>query len=105
MRFSKLREKNLISVDESNVKLASPPALTEEAVFELRGSLKYREVLFALAEAQSPLWKSDLYAQVDTDLNSLRQLQQAGLVRIEEKLRYRDPLMGRTYPVTHARPG
>ena len=99
--ISKLRQKQLIHVDEDAVSLASPAAATEDAILKLRGSLKYKEVLLALAEADGPVWKSDLYAQVDTDLKSLRQLQQAGLVRIEQRSRYRDPLMGRTYPVTH----
>ena len=99
--ISKLRQKQLIRVDKDAVTLASPVASTEEAILKLRGSLKYKEVLLALAEANGPVWKSDLYAQVDTDLKSLRQLQQAGLVRIEQRSRYRDPLMGRTYPVTH----
>ena len=100
--ISRLRQKDLIRVDEGAVALNSPPAATEEAIFKLRGSLKFESILLALAAEQKPVWKSDLYAQVDTDLKSLRQLQQAGLVRIEERLRYRDPLMGRTYPVTHS---
>ncbi len=99
--ITRLREKKLIRVDEDSATLTSPLAATEEAVFKLRGSLKFKKVLLALAAEQKPVWKTDLYAQVDTDLKSLRQLQQAGLVRIEERSRYRDPLMGRTYPVTH----
>ena len=99
--ISQLKKKQLIRVDEDAVSLASPAAATEDAILKLRGSLKYKEVLLALAEANGPVWKSDLYAQVSTDLKSLRQLQQAGLVRIEQRSRYRDPLMGRTYPVTH----
>ncbi len=96
-----LQKKELIRLEDGAVTLVAPPASTEEAIFKLRGSLKYKKVLLALAESSGPVWKSDLYAQVDTDLKSLRQLQQAGLVRIEQRSRYRDPLMGRTYPVTH----
>jgi primosomal protein N' (replication factor Y) len=55
-------------------------------------------VLAALLEAGRPLWKNELYAQVDADLALLRKLQSAGLIRLTERIRLRDPLAGRTYP-------
>ena len=50
------------------------------------------------------MWKSDLYAAVDANRNVVRDLQQAGLVRVTEEVRFRDPLRGRIYPPTQAPP-
>lgn len=96
-----LAEKGLIRLEEGTAALAQSAMATEQAILSLRGAHKYAPVLQALAAAPAPLWKTDLYAQVETDLNSLRHLQQAGLIRLEEQVRYRDPLAGRAYATTH----
>ncbi len=98
--FTALKKKGLVHERDQMVVLAQSPAATEEAILELRGASVYEPVLQTLAQARAPLWKTDLYAQVDTDLNRLRNLQKAGLIRLEQKVRYRDPLGGRLYPRT-----
>lgn len=98
---SNLKEKRLIRLTDGVVSLAQSAMATEEAILGLRGARKYEAVLQALGQAASAMWKTDLYAQVDTDLQSLRQLQQAGLIRIDERTRYRDPLAGRAYATTY----
>ena len=60
-------------------------------------SLFYRP----LPRAPAPVWKTDLYASVDTNLEFAPQgSRDAGLIRLEKKVRYRDPLGGRIYPKT-----
>jgi len=86
------------------VQLALPRAAVEEHLRALQGTNKYRPLLQALAAAEAPLWKSELYAQVDADLSMLRKLQKAGLITLTEEPRFRDPLAGRTYAQTVAPP-
>ncbi len=95
-----LQKKGLVHERNQKVVLAQSLAATEEAILKLRGASAYGPVLQTLAQARAPLWKTDLYAQVDTDLDKLRNLQKAGLIRLEQKVRYRDPLGGRIYPST-----
>ena len=102
--ISTLSGKRLVTKSSSTVTLARSAMATEEAILSLRGARKYEPVLETLAQVDAPIWKTDLYARVDTDLASLRHLQQAGLIRIEEKARYRDPLAGRIYAKTLAPP-
>ena len=68
----------------------------------MRGVEKYAPATEWLKAHNGPVWKSDLYAAVDTSIKDLRDLQTAGLVRIAEQVRFRDPLRGRTYPRTVA---
>ena len=99
--ISALRDKGLVRLAYGAATLAGSAMETEDAILQIRGALKYAPVLQALAASGAPVWKTDLYAQVDTDLASLRHLQQAGLIQLEEKIRYRDPLAGRIYTRTH----
>ena len=99
--ISALQEKELVHVSDGKVSLAQSALSTEETILSLRGASAYAPVLQALAQAGAPVWKSDLYAQVDTNLVKLRKLQDAGMIRIEQKVRFRDPLGGRIYPRTH----
>ena len=99
--ISALQAKGLVRLADGAARLARSAITTEQAILQLRGALKYEPVLQALAAAGAPVWKTDLYAQVNTDLASLLHLQQAGLIQIEQKSRYRDPLAGRTYARTH----
>ena len=50
-----------------------------------------KSVLLALAQSEAPMWKTDLYAEVDANLDLLRRLQDAGLIRVEQKVRYPRP--------------
>ncbi|MEZ4712906.1 MAG: primosomal protein N' [Caldilineaceae bacterium] len=79
------------------VRLALEPAAARQALLELRGADKFALLLTALQEADAPLWKSELYQRADADLNMLRTLQKAGLIRLSERVRFRDPLAGQTY--------
>ena len=98
--LKRLETDGLIVLGEESARLALSVAESEDALLALRGVEKYRIVLEALADADGPLWKSELYARVDTNLSVLRELHQAGLVQMAEKVRYRDPLAGRNYPRT-----
>ncbi|MYH61856.1 MAG: primosomal protein N' [Caldilineaceae bacterium SB0675_bin_29] len=98
--ISALEEKELVRVVDDKVMLAQPPGAAEDAILALKHASKFEPVLQALARAKAPMWKTDLYASVKTNLDSLRKLQDAGLIRLEHKVRYRDPLGGRIYPRT-----
>jgi primosomal protein N' (replication factor Y) len=99
-----LAAKGLVRVADDQVQLAVDPAAARRALYELRGVDKYLPILEVLCAADAPLWKSELYAQVDANLATLRALQEAGLVELNEVVRFRDPLAGRTYARTQAPP-
>lgn len=86
-----------------SVRLAVAPADARRAAEAMRGLEKYRRVL-AVLEPGLPLWRSELYERVDTDTATLRSLQNAGIIQLDERVRFRDPLQGRTYARTHAPP-
>ncbi|MCY4412011.1 MAG: primosomal protein N' [Caldilineaceae bacterium] len=98
---SALQEKGLVRITAEGVTLAQSAAATEDAILQLRGASRFEPILQALAQSAAPVWKSDLYAQVGNCLEKLRKLQAAGLIQIEQKIRFRDPLGGRIYPRTH----
>ncbi|MBI3958194.1 MAG: DEAD/DEAH box helicase, partial [Chloroflexi bacterium] len=95
-----LEKDELIHLGEEDVQLARSVYESQDAVLALRGVEKYRIVLDALAGADGPLWKSELYALVETNIGVLRDLHEAGLIGMVEKVRFRDPLAGRNYPRT-----
>jgi len=98
--LKRLESDGLIRLEGEVARLALSVAESEEALLEMRGAAKYRAVLEALTAADGPLWKSELYALVDTNLAVLRELSEAGLIKMAEKVRFRDPLAGRNYPRT-----
>ena len=97
-----LCEKQILQQRDGMLSLMLPPAEARQALLALRGADRLVPVLEVLAGANGPLWKSDLYQMAKTDLKSLRALQAAGLIRLEEKIRFRDPLAGRVYQRTVA---
>ena len=100
-----LLRKNVLAHDQKHAKalaLAIDDATLAAQLEDLRGLTKYREVIEVLASLDSPLWKSDLYRLVNTDLDTLRQLQRAGVVRLDERIRFRDPLAGQIYAPSFA---
>ncbi|MDE0140946.1 MAG: primosomal protein N' [Caldilineaceae bacterium] len=99
--ISALQDKGLLRLLNGEAELFQPLEAVEEAILQLKGASKYGAILHALAQTDAPMWKTDLYAVVDANLATLRKLQEAGLIRLEQKVRYRDPLGGRTYPRTH----
>jgi primosomal protein N' (replication factor Y) len=85
---------------ELQIELVADAATVAQRLPALGRSSKYAAVLHVLEAANQPLWKSELYQQVDADLATLRKLQSAGLVALTERVRFRDPLAGRTYART-----
>ncbi|MEM7134693.1 MAG: primosomal protein N' [Chloroflexota bacterium] len=82
--------------------LAQEKKETWQALLELQGVAKYIPLLEVLAQAQQPLWKSELYARVDANLKMLQALESVGLIQLTEEIRFRDPLAGRIYAKTTA---
>lgn len=74
------------------------PALTAEAltdaIVELRGAEKHRAVLNALSAHDGPAWIGWVYAETGATLDTLRDLESAGLITIAEEMIWRDPLAG-----------
>lgn len=102
-----LVEKGLATRTDDNhdnhiVQLAADDDVVRHALGVMRGVEKYVPMIETLRAADAPMWKSDLYGEVDSDLNALRKLQAAGLVALDEHVRFRDPLAGRIYPTTYA---
>ena len=93
-----------VALDDDRLRLAGTPDEARTWLRSMRGVDKYAPVIAWLAAAEGPVWKSDLYAAVDANRNVVRDLQQAGLVRVTEEVRFRDPLRGRIYPPTQAPP-
>ncbi|MFN2203707.1 MAG: primosomal protein N' [Caldilineaceae bacterium] len=83
--------------DDERLLLAGAPEEARQAVRSLRGVEKYVPVIEFLARKREPVWKSDLYAAVHTNLAVLRSLVDAGLISISEHVRFRDPLRGAYY--------
>jgi primosomal protein N' (replication factor Y) len=90
--------------DDDLAQLAVALADAEAALRRLQGLDRYAPVLAALNEAGGSLWKSELYAAAESDLDLLRKLHTAGIVDLHEEPRSRDPLAGRSYPPTSAPP-
>jgi primosomal protein N' (replication factor Y) len=99
-----LSEKGLVAATDGVVRLATSVEEARKSLDIMRGVDKFIPLVETLAAAEAPMWKSDLYQIVDTDLNMLKRLQSAGLVALDEHVRFRDPLAGRIYPPTVAPP-
>jgi primosomal protein N' (replication factor Y) (superfamily II helicase) len=76
--------------------LLSPEAVVD-AVVELRGAQKHRAVLEALQQHEGPAWIGWVYAETGASLDTLRDLEAAGLVTVAEEMIWRDPLAGREF--------
>jgi len=97
-----LVQRELIRIDDDHVSLAVSPAIAQDACLALSGADKYIPVIEVLAAAGGELWRSELNAATPVDLALLRALQAAGVVELNEQIRMRDPLAGRTYARTKA---
>jgi primosomal protein N' (replication factor Y) (superfamily II helicase) len=97
-----LVEKGIISHAGAEIRLAVTPEKAQQLLAGLRGVGKYAPIVETLRAAAAPMWKSELYAEVDADLSTLRKLQDEGLVVLDERIRFRDPLAGRIYAPTTA---
>jgi primosomal protein N' (replication factor Y) (superfamily II helicase) len=97
-----LADKGTVRVENEVVRVELPTAEATARLYEMQRVDKYLPLLDVLLNSSGPIWKSDLYQLVETDLATLRALQKAGLVRLDEKVRFRDPLEGRRYVRTVA---
>ncbi|MDX1523792.1 MAG: DEAD/DEAH box helicase, partial [Anaerolineae bacterium] len=89
---------HLLRFDEAaRVTLTLDPADLAETIIELRGSQRHAEVLRLLAEEDSPVWIGWIYAQTEATLKTVRDLEGAGLVSINEARRWRDPLAQQSF--------
>ena len=95
-----LVKKGLVRRSDGEVALAVAADAVQTALYALRGVDRYIPLVTTLAAAAGPIWKSDLSAQVETDLATLRMLQNAGLIALDQEVRFRDPLAGRSYART-----
>jgi primosomal protein N' (replication factor Y) len=72
-----------------------------DALVELRGSAKHRAVLNALLAHDGSAWIGWIYAETAATLDTLRDLEAAGLVTIAEEMVWRDPLAGYDIKLDH----
>jgi primosomal protein N' (replication factor Y) len=63
-----------------------------DALIVLRGAEKHRDVLAALQRQNGSAWIGRLYAETGANLETLRALEAAGLLTIQEEMVWRDPL-------------
>jgi len=94
-----LLDRQLLAAFEEpeRVALTLPPAEIMDAVVDLRYAHKYADVLNLLAAEDGSVWIGWVYAQTEANLNTLKNLAEAGLVSIDETRRWRDPLAGRSF--------
>ena len=92
----------LVSVEDDRVRLSVGTAQARAALHTMQGLDKYTPIIEALEAADAGLWKSELYEQAACDLAQLRDLQHAGIIDLQEQVRSRDPLAGRSYTRTSA---
>ena len=83
--------------EEPVVILRVPPDEVVNKIVELRGAQKQVEVLDFLRGEEGAIWVSWVYAETGCDLNKLRELAAHGLISLEEKEVWRDPLEGREF--------
>jgi primosomal protein N' (replication factor Y) len=84
------------------VSLALAGEAVTDALVTLRGAEKHRAVLEALQSQDGAAWIGWVYAQTGANLDTLRDLEAAGLVTVAEEMIWRDPLAG--YEFTLDRP-
>jgi len=78
--------------------LRLPPDEVVDKIVELRGAQKQVEVLdFLRAEEEGAIWVSWIYAETGCNLRALRDLAAHGLISLEEKEVWRDPLEEREF--------
>lgn len=99
-----LVQKGAVANTDHILALALSPEAGETLLLTLRGADRYLPLLNALLTAPKPIWKSDLYQLVDTELSALRTLHKAGIITLSEEVRYRDPMADRGYAPTFPPP-
>jgi primosomal protein N' (replication factor Y) len=102
-----LVKRGVLAQSDAGLRLAVDLQQAAALLDQLRGLTALRPIVAALAAADTPLWKSDLYAAVKAAGNSagaaeLQQLADGRIIAIADRVRFRDPLAGRTYASTTA---
>jgi len=83
--------------EEPVVILRVPPDEVVNKIVQLRGAQKQVEVLNYLQGEEGAIWVSWVYAETGCNLSTLRDLAAHGLINLEEKEVWRDPLKGREF--------
>ena len=91
-----LEERGML-VQQPDVVLAVSPAEAENEIIRLRRSGTHLSTLEFLKREGESVWLGWVYAQTNAKLDTLRDLEAHGLIRLEEEEVYRDPLAGRTF--------
>ena len=95
-----LAERGWVTIDRplikgpATVSLALAGAAVTDALVALRGAQKHRAVLEALSGQGGAAWIGWVYAETGANLDTLRDLEAAGLVTVAEEMIWRDPLAG-----------
>jgi primosomal protein N' (replication factor Y) len=95
-----LAERGWVTIDRPPVKgpatvsLALAGDAVTDALVALRGAEKHRAVLEALQGQGGAAWIGWVYAETGANLDTLRDLEAAGLVTVAEEMIWRDPLAG-----------
>ena len=95
-----LAERGRVTIDRPPVKgpatvsLALAGDAVTDALVALRGAEKHRAVLEALQGQGGAAWIGWVYAETGANLDTLRDLEAAGLVTVAEEMIWRDPLAG-----------
>jgi primosomal protein N' (replication factor Y) len=82
---------------DARVRLALPQGSVTEALVTLRAAEKHRAVLEMLQRQDGAAWIGRVYAETGATLDTLRDLEAAGLVTLAEEMIWRDPLAGQTF--------
>lgn len=91
-------QQRLVRFDEpTRVTLTVPREQLTDIIIELRNAHKHVEVLQVLAAEEGPLWIGWVYTQTQATLTTLRDLEQAGYISLDESRRWRDPLADRVF--------
>ena len=80
--------------------LLAGDAITD-ALVALRGAEKHRAVLQALQGQGGTAWIGWVYAETGATLDTLRDLEAAGLITVAEEMVWRDPLAGYEFALDH----
>ncbi|MFQ6016050.1 MAG: primosomal protein N', partial [Anaerolineae bacterium] len=86
--------------EEPQVLLTLPPEELPAQLISLRGAEKHVMVLKLLRECGGALEVGEVCAQVECSPGLIKELEDQGLVRVEEHEVWRDPLEGRTFAST-----
>ncbi len=79
------------------VERAIPPEAVVDALNKLRRAPKQSRVFAYIAKVDAPLDVTDVYEAVDASSADLNQLERKGLVRLGERIAYRDSLADRDF--------